>query len=792
MTPLDSSNRTLVYDCEANGFLNEVTKMWCVVAQDYLTKELFLFHDFPEYDNFEGVDDQEKPFKIPARHGSLRDGVIFLHRAKGLICHNQIGYDQFLMNMFYPQFKIRYNYPEIRDTMLESQVQWFSRPAVKGYKGVHGLGPWGVRLGHPKQVVDDWTAMDAYKLQRCLVDVKINTEVAEHLDRERDQLYDNCNGITFDEALTTEHEYRYWSTIQELNGALVDVPHMKECVKELDILTEKLSKKIEPLLPPTVTGKGKKVAFPEICTLLGKPPIKKNRNNEQLERFNAKSFVNPTTTLYTCTKSKLYKVVNKDTEEEVTDYIFPKLREARDYSKTLEGKFIFPSKEVLTKAYNVHTINHFGESLNETKELVGAYTKIKTGPSRMSQHAQVKLYLVGIGWETDEWTFQKQDDQFVRADRSGTVLWPNKPINGYQLKTSYKAGERIPRTPKITKDSFISLPEGLGKDIKEYNTYSHRRKFIENPKKDDKGLLNNIRKDGRITCGLMTYGTAAGRATQNGWVNAPSNDALYGGQIRKIIVAPKGCKLVGIDMPSAHPRILADDLFTGNALFQASVDGLEEDPETGDYIGEDYHTVNSVLFGLNKPEDILYAKKTQLSEAIRFLSKGRKIGKGAGYTVIYGGSAKKLAFMLGKHESEGKAILDNFLEGLGLDKLIVEAEKVWKLQSHKRGSFINVLGGYPIFCNSKHKIINYKALGSEAVIQKKAVIWICRKIRELGLSVKLICNVHDELLFECPDKELEQFVPIASDMYSEAAKELGLTLNWKSHAKVGINYGGCH
>jgi len=222
------------------------------------------------------------------------------------------------------------------------------------------------------------------------------------------------------------------------------------------------------------------------------------------------------------------------------------------------------------------------------------------------------------------------------------------------------------------------------------------------------------------------------------------------------------------------------------------VDGLEEDPDTGEYIGEDYHTVNSILFGLNTEDDVQFAKKTQLSEAIAKVSKGRKIGKGGSYTTLYGGSPKKFAFTIGIQEDLGKSVMDNFLEGLGLDKLVKRANKVWNKQKRVNGSYMVVLGGYPIWCNSKHKIINYMALGSEAVIQKRAVIWVCRKIQELDLNVKLICNVHDELLFECPEEELEQFVPVASKMYSEAAKELGLTLCWDSLAKVGINYGACH
>lgn len=266
--------------------------------------------------------------------------------------------------------------------------------------------------------------------------------------------------------------------------------------------------------------------------------------------------------------------------------------------------------------------------------------------------------------------------------------------------------------------------------------------------------------------------------------------ALYGENIRKIIVAPEGSKLMGIDMPSAHPRLLAD--FTQNEVFIKAVDGKEED-EDGNYIGEDFHTVNSVLFKLNSEQDIEHCRRTQVHDAVRAaVDAGRKKGKGGSYCTLYGGSDKKLALILGILESLGAELKESFLSGLGLDLLLEEIGSTWKAQKRERGSYISVLGGYHVWANSKHKIINYKALGSEAVVQKVAVIKLCRKFRDMNLKTKLILNVHDEVLLEVPDEEVEVVKPIAARMYVEAALELGLTLDWISTAKVGDSYAACH
>lgn len=797
---LCSKERRLVFDAEANGLLHEVTKMYCVVCEDYDTGERFLWHDYPEFDNFEGVSEEGTPFKLPPRDGTLEDGVKFIHKAKQLICHNMCGYDNFLMQKFYPKFKIRYAYPEVRDTLLESQVSWYDRKAVKGHKGIHSLDVWAARFGERKPPIKDWSFMDAAKLHRCLEDVSINTKVARQMDKEF-AIHIKERGADLTQAMVWEQEYRYWSTIQELNGALVDVPHMEDCVVELDKLIAVLRAEIEPRLPPTLKVKAPKEEAHYVAKMVGAPRIPTRSFQDKLikgEIVNkpVKTLHRPTTKFTNIKKQKIYGVI-LDNDIKKT-YTFTKLKEAREWAKEnypdIKKGFKYPSKTIELSELDHHTKEHFKDTIdNDGAEILGSFTKVQFSPSKMSQHEKVKLLLVSMGWDTDEWTWKENaEGQAERADKAGIAVWPKQPINGFQISEKYKKGERIPVTPKITEDSFQWIPESegdLGKHIKQFNTYVHRRNFIQNPKKDDKGLLNNVREDGRVSCGIMTFGTTAGRAAQYGWVNAPGVQALYGENIRKIIIAPKGHKLIGIDMPSAHPRLLAD--FTQNEKFIESVDGKEEE-EDGTYVGKDFHTVNSVLFELNSQPDVDLARETQDHDLIKKLSKGRKVGKGGSYCTIYGGSDKKLALTIGIDKSKGARIKDQFLSGLGLDELLKEILETWEDNKHGRGSYIAVLGSYIIWCSSKHKIINYKALGSEAVMQKVAVVLLCRKMRELGLKTKLILNVHDECLFEVPDNEVETMRKLGADFYNEAAKVLGLTLDWTSVAKVGMTYAACH
>lgn len=785
----------LVYDIEANGLLDKVTKIWCIFGIDIVTNEQYLFHDFEGFCNATGVDDLNKEFTIPAKKGSLKDGVAFLSDTKNLICHNQLGYDQFLIKKFYPDFKIRYNYPEIRDTLLESQVQWFDRKPVKGYKGIHGLAVWGARLGIRKPEIEDWSTFDIQKLNRCIEDVKINILVAKALEQERYKLLSEC-GVEFDQALKYEHEYRYFCSKQELAGALVDPEHMKRCLVELDQYIDELTQAIEPKLPPTIIVKGGKVTKQELFDSLG---IKKKVPTKYLEKevkgetklYPVKDWYKPVTKYLTEKVVKKYQVQLKGSDKPL-EMVFDKLKDARDFAKYNypNEKVTYPSYEETVTAFTKHTEDHFGETLKHIK-IVGPHTKIDAEPSTMSQDDKVKMYLLSLGWKTDEWTIAKDDEgNFKVADRSGVVKWPEVPYIGLQLEKEYKPGDKVPATPKVSKESLATLEDGLGDDIKKYNTYVHRRNFICNKKDNTKGLLNNIREDGRVTCGLTSFGTTAGRATHYNFVNAPSSSVLYGKEIRKIIVATPNHTLIGVDMPSAHPRLLAD--FTNNDVFVKAVDGYEDDPITGKYVGEDFHTVNSVTFGLALKEDVERAIHTQDKDLIEKLKKARKKGKGGAYSTLYGGSGTKIGFVLGKSPEEGNRLKEKFLSVLGLDSVLEDVLQYWESRKWNRGSFVQVLGGYWVWCSSKHKIINYKALGSEAVMQKIAIILLNRKFEALGLKTKQILNMHDEALFEVPDNEIDIAKPLIENMYKEAATYLNLKLDWTSVAKTGSNYYECH
>lgn len=259
-----------------------------------------------------------------------------------------------------------------------------------------------------------------------------------------------------------------------------------------------------------------------------------------------------------------------------------------------------------------------------------------------------------------------------------------------------------------------------------------------------------------------------------------------------MVVAEDGYILCGIDMANAHPRILS--FHTQNQRFLEAVRSGTELDEEGNFVGTDYHTVNAILFNLITEEDRDKAVRTQDPADIKKVILARGEGKGLSFLCIYGGSATKLAGLIGCSVEEAKRRIEGFFEGLGLDILLEDLNEMWDTRRNKDrgGAYISVYGGYHVWCGSKHKLINTMAIGSEAALQKYSINWVMREITRLGLDVKLIAGFHDEALFEVNLKDKEAFQPIAASFYEEGAQLMDIDNDFMSIPLWGYDYSSCH
>ncbi|AUR91527.1 coil containing protein [Vibrio phage 1.161.O._10N.261.48.C5] len=735
------SNLPQYADIESRGFWGDVHTtedihvLLSVVDDPETGEEVpLIFHDRPDLCGQEVYDEiDDKTYIIPERAGTLLEGFRFWYRVgqseKGyLSVHNNCTYDKPIVEKVMPKCLI----PDEKwvDTFIQSKIQWFDRPTPKGAKSGHGLAAYGIIHGIKKPDITDFTVMDAKMIHRCLEDCKIQKMAHKYLQKERDLLEAKI-GITFDDAYKMEWEYAKTCHAQEVYGAMADREHMEACVEKWDVRLHELESIIEPLLPPTVKATGGKVSRKEMAVLLGypkhitdkmhEPTEMRKRNGEDVE-YVIKPYAKPTV------KWTNIKKTNQYSGEHISYGYSPsfiKKKDLTDWIKdnhpdTKPKEWEIEKSEIQAELVNSNNCKYFGIEPEDMDLIGGAFTKVKFEASTLTQHDVVKGMLIRGGIKyANEWNIKKDDNGMVKATENMTVSYPPKASYENQLHYHIKKGEPIVTSPKFGEKEYEQLETDEGKMVGEYNTTMHRRRFMLNPNDpEEKGLIANIRKDGRLPCGVNNSSTGTLRSSHRIWVNAPGDGALYGKEVRQSIIASPSKILVSHDMNSAQLSIAAYyannyDYFKAVCFGQETkLDEQGNDilhPETGKkwYLAESGHCTNMQAFGLVSPDEVQRAIRTQDQELIHDIGLRRKKSKSATFGVIFGCSGKKLALMLGIAEAEGNKRKNMFLEKIGLDRPMQILDAMCEKNKRGRGGYIELPFGYYAFCSSPHARFNY-------------------------------------------------------------------------------------
>lgn len=285
------------------------------------------------------------------------------------------------------------------------------------------------------------------------------------------------------------------------------------------------------------------------------------------------------------------------------------------------------------------------------------------------------------------------------------------------------------------------------------------------------GLLKVIAPDGRIHTNFQMTVTATGRlsSTEPNLQNIPVRKKL-GAQIRKMFVASPGKVLVDADYSQIELRLLAH--ISGDRAMQEAF-----------LSGEDFHTVTaSRVFGV--PLD-------EVTPALRSRAKAVNFG------IVYGISAFSLAQDIGVYPSEAKAYMEAYLDKYhgvrDYMKSIVEKAKadgyVDTLFARRRYLPELKSANFNVRSFGERVALNMPIQGTAADIIKIAMVNVHRRLAEEGLEAKLILQVHDELIVECPDSEAERVKEILTyEMENAAALSVPLTVD----AHIGHSWAEAH
>ena len=285
------------------------------------------------------------------------------------------------------------------------------------------------------------------------------------------------------------------------------------------------------------------------------------------------------------------------------------------------------------------------------------------------------------------------------------------------------------------------------------------------------GLLKVIEPDGRIRTSFMMTVTDTGRLSSRepNLQNIPIRKEL-GAEIRKMFVAPEGCVLVDADYSQIELRLLAH--ISGDARMQAAFQS-----------GEDIHAVTaSQVFGV---------PLEQVTKQMRSNAKAVNFG------IVYGISAWSLAQDIGVFPNEAKAYMDAYLEKYSG---VRDYQKNIVLRAKREGSVSTLYGrrrelpelksaNFALRQFGERVALNMPIQGTAADIIKLAMVRVDRRLKAEGLNARLILQVHDELIAECPAAEAERVMAVLTEEMSAAAS---LSVPLVADAGVGESWAAAH
>ena len=241
-----------------------------------------------------------------------------------------------------------------------------------------------------------------------------------------------------------------------------------------------------------------------------------------------------------------------------------------------------------------------------------------------------------------------------------------------------------------------------------------------------------------------------------------------GRRIRAAFVAPPGWVLVSADYSQIELRIMAH--LSGDSRLLAAI-----------LAGEDVHRATaSEIFGL--PVAGVSAEQRRAAKAINF-------------GLIYGMSAFGLARQLGIERGAAQSYIERYFARYpGVARYMEQTRQQAREQGYVETLFGRRLRLPEIHANSASRrqaaeraAINAPLQGTAADIVKKAMIAVQRWLEEHGLASRMILQVHDELVLEVPDDEVEQVRAALPELMSGVAQlavpllvEIGVGRNWES------------
>ena len=397
-------------------------------------------------------------------------------------------------------------------------------------------------------------------------------------------------------------------------------------------------------------------------------------------------------------------------------------------------------KEIVHKSMFIYNeYNNFYQEL-EKEDMISLYHDLELPLSyvlvKMEENGFLidKDYLEGMGADLDKTLTKLSDEIYEEAGSKFNILSP-KQLGDVLFKTL-----NIPYPKKMKDDSYSTSKDILDRLKDNYeivNKILEYRAIAKMKSNYVAGILGEVMDDGKIHTIYNQTLTRTGRLSSErpNLQNIPIRDEL-GKLTRKAFIPSPGYKIASFDYSQIELRVFAH-MAGATDMINAFKNGLDIHAKTASQI-------------FNIP----------IEEVTKDM---RRKAKAVNFGIIYGISSFGLSEDLGINIEEAKTFIDNYLNTFPgiknyMNSLILDAYQkgyVKTLMNRKR--IIDEINNknYIIRQSGERMALNTPIQGTAADILKKAMVEIDMELEKRKLKSKMLVQVHDELVFEVFEDEIE-------------------------------------
>ena len=271
------------------------------------------------------------------------------------------------------------------------------------------------------------------------------------------------------------------------------------------------------------------------------------------------------------------------------------------------------------------------------------------------------------------------------------------------------------------------------------------------------GLLKAMDPDGRVRTSFQMTVTATGRlsSTEPNLQNIPTRTDL-GSEIRRMFLPEEGWVLVDADYSQIELRLLAH--IAGDTAMQEAFRS-----------GGDFHAATAArVFGV-APEDVT--------------GEMRRRAKAVNFGIVYGISPFSLSQDIGVTVAEAKDYMESYFAAYPgvrqyMTDVVARAKENGYVETplHRRRALPELTSSnFNLRSFGERVALNMPIQGAAADVMKLAMTAVHRRLKKEGLQARLVLQVHDELIVECPENEKETVAALlAEEMEGVAALSVPL------------------